>query len=436
MKTPFLSLSVLVCLLLFSLVSCKKEEPVINPGGTTNPGSNTNVTTTKSSAKEIKTVVFGALSPAVSATIDASAKTIAATVPASTDVTKLVPTITLSEKATVSPASGVAQDFSKAVTYTVTAEDGSSQTYTITVSKSSTGVSSVCHVVALVGTSTNGGSKTTYQVDDQNRLIQSKYESYDKNGAITTSSTTVNVYDAAGFQTSSTTTYSYATTTKYSLKDFISTYTYQNGRLTKNEFKANYIDTSVPGFGSTTQYEYDSQGNVNKRIYTTLDGTEETTTIANSVVTGITGNKATFGTNGQGFVAKKTNANGTYIVYQYNAAGQNIVQENYNAQGIKTNYTTYQYAATTLNTPTNPAGLKGFPTNVPSAYGISGQTEKTATYTVDAAGKETKTNEATYVYKGNSKGNVASYVYTSSFLSGTSMLATTYNYTYQYEGCQ
>lgn len=47
------------------------------------------------------------------------------------DLTALVPTFKVSDKATVEPASGVAQDFSKGkqVTYTVTAEDGTQKTY-------------------------------------------------------------------------------------------------------------------------------------------------------------------------------------------------------------------------------------------------------------------------------------------------------------------
>lgn len=44
--------------------------------------------------------------------------------PYGTDVTNLTPTITVSPKATCDPASGVAQDFSSEVIYTVTAENG------------------------------------------------------------------------------------------------------------------------------------------------------------------------------------------------------------------------------------------------------------------------------------------------------------------------
>jgi len=54
--------------------------------------------------------------------------------PCGTDVTNLIPNITISAGATISPASGVAQDFTNPVTYTVTAEDGISvSTWTVTV---------------------------------------------------------------------------------------------------------------------------------------------------------------------------------------------------------------------------------------------------------------------------------------------------------------
>ncbi|GHU69552.1 hypothetical protein FACS189450_02630 [Spirochaetia bacterium] len=53
--------------------------------------------------------------------------------PQGTDVTNLAPLITVSEKASVSPASGVARDFSDSVTYTVTAEDGTTKDYIVIV---------------------------------------------------------------------------------------------------------------------------------------------------------------------------------------------------------------------------------------------------------------------------------------------------------------
>ena len=65
-------------------------------------------------------------------TIDQNAKTITVYVPGSVDITNLVPTITISSNATVTPGSGVAQDFSKPVQYTV--KNNSAETvYTVTV---------------------------------------------------------------------------------------------------------------------------------------------------------------------------------------------------------------------------------------------------------------------------------------------------------------
>ncbi|MBT1687092.1 DUF5018 domain-containing protein [Dawidia soli] len=87
----------------------------------------------ESSEKNITSFKFPGLTPVVTAAINADEKTIAATVPAGTDVTALVPTIEVSKDASVSPASGIAQDFTAPVTYTVTAEDDSKQTYTVNI---------------------------------------------------------------------------------------------------------------------------------------------------------------------------------------------------------------------------------------------------------------------------------------------------------------
>jgi hypothetical protein len=59
--------------------------------------------------------------------------TISVMVPSGTVVTALTPTITVSDGATVDPASGVERDFSGSVTYTVTAENNSTKVYTVTV---------------------------------------------------------------------------------------------------------------------------------------------------------------------------------------------------------------------------------------------------------------------------------------------------------------
>ena len=56
------------------------------------------------------------------------------TVPSETDLTKLVPKIEVPSLAIIAPISGVAQNFSQPVAYTVTAENGNSRTYYVVVS--------------------------------------------------------------------------------------------------------------------------------------------------------------------------------------------------------------------------------------------------------------------------------------------------------------
>lgn len=68
------------------------------------------------------------------AAIDLAAKTVDITVSAGTDVTALAPTISYSLGASISPEPETAQDFSSAVSYTVTSEKGVAATWTVTVS--------------------------------------------------------------------------------------------------------------------------------------------------------------------------------------------------------------------------------------------------------------------------------------------------------------
>ena len=82
---PIISILFLVGL----VVACKKDpDPVA-----------------KSSAKALSSFTFGSLSPAVTGSISGNA--ITATVPFGTALTALAPTVGVSDKATVSPASGV-----------------------------------------------------------------------------------------------------------------------------------------------------------------------------------------------------------------------------------------------------------------------------------------------------------------------------------------
>ena len=81
---------------------------------------------------------FGFASPAASGTINESAKTVAVTVPFGTSLTALVATFTTTGAsvkvgATVQTSGTTLNDFTNPVSYTVTAADGSTQAYTVTV---------------------------------------------------------------------------------------------------------------------------------------------------------------------------------------------------------------------------------------------------------------------------------------------------------------
>ncbi|MDP3093612.1 MAG: S8 family serine peptidase [bacterium] len=83
---------------------------------------------------------FSFATPATTGVINEADHTIAITVPFGTNVTALVPIITITG-ASVSPISGAAQDFTSPVTYTVTAADSSTQAYVVTVTVAANTVS-------------------------------------------------------------------------------------------------------------------------------------------------------------------------------------------------------------------------------------------------------------------------------------------------------
>ena len=99
-----------------------------NAAGTSAYSSMVSATPSGSSAKDILTFVFPGL-PATTI----SGTSISVTVPYGTVVTGLAPTFTQSPLATVAPVSATARNFTTALTYTVTAQDLTTQVYTVTV---------------------------------------------------------------------------------------------------------------------------------------------------------------------------------------------------------------------------------------------------------------------------------------------------------------
>jgi len=83
--------------------------------------------------KKITSFKFNGLTPNVEGIIDEVNHTITLNVPFGTDIKTIVPTITTSSGASINPSNNTLQDFSNPVTYTVTATDMSTETYTVTV---------------------------------------------------------------------------------------------------------------------------------------------------------------------------------------------------------------------------------------------------------------------------------------------------------------
>ena len=114
------------------------------------------------------------VSPLISASINQSTRKITAFMPTNTDLTKLTPLITISDKAKVSPTSGVAQDFTNSVKYKVTAQDGSTQEYEVQISRlTSTSYSVPTGFGCLVERieATNKSDACTFVYDEKGRVI-------------------------------------------------------------------------------------------------------------------------------------------------------------------------------------------------------------------------------------------------------------------------
>jgi hypothetical protein len=121
--------------ILFSLNACKDNS--------TNPNTNSDT--------KIVSFNFESFTPVIVGVIDQSKKTISLLVPLMTNKESITPTIVIPDGATISPESGVPQNFNVPVIYTVTAKDGTKAVYTVTVTEDHTSV----NPIVLSGTYSN-----------------------------------------------------------------------------------------------------------------------------------------------------------------------------------------------------------------------------------------------------------------------------------------
>jgi len=123
-----------------NLTSAQVKSSILTTGdslaslsGKTVSGERINAQKALQAVNPAKTITaFSFTTPTATGVITEADHTIAVTVPFGTNVTTLIPTIVITG-ASVSPASGVAHDFTSPVTYTVTAADSSAQAYIVTV---------------------------------------------------------------------------------------------------------------------------------------------------------------------------------------------------------------------------------------------------------------------------------------------------------------
>ncbi|MEC0231197.1 S-layer homology domain-containing protein [Paenibacillus alba] len=136
-----------------------------------------------SQAKAITAFSFEGLSPMVTGTVDETDKTIALTVPYGTDVMALIPTFTttgvsVNVGSTAQVSGTTPQNFTSAITYTVVAEDGTTQDYTVmvtvAVNTAPTASSVTIAEMAQVGVQLTG-TYTFTDADDEDREGTSTY---------------------------------------------------------------------------------------------------------------------------------------------------------------------------------------------------------------------------------------------------------------------
>lgn len=112
-----------------------------------------------SDAAEVLTFVFTEQTEA--ATINSGEATVSIIVIDGTDLSSLVPNITISDAASINPLSGVSQDFTNPVVYTVTSESGVAKAWTVSVQKESSAFYSVTFNI-MSGSGAVGGAEVNF----------------------------------------------------------------------------------------------------------------------------------------------------------------------------------------------------------------------------------------------------------------------------------
>ena len=187
-STPIL----LVLLVTSMLCSCQKNDsndPDI-PNSPNNPTNPNKPDTTNRSEKEIKSVVFrSADNPSLAYDVSGiiSSDTVKFLFGLQTPINNLVPEITFLGKS-ISPANKTARDFTNAVPYTVTAEDGTTKKYIFSCSNADSAAMLLGKWSVIKDSSTNNGYVTSngiYVTAGVYTGIPEDYWEFKSNGLLT-----------------------------------------------------------------------------------------------------------------------------------------------------------------------------------------------------------------------------------------------------------
>ncbi len=397
-------------------ISCSKktiEADPKDPGGT-NPGNNVS----KSNAKNILSFEISSLSPAIKASIDTSAYTISAEVPAGTSLKSLIPRITISDKATISPASGISQDFSGEFSYTVTAEDGSVKTYKVrlTLKKDEQGTAqNSCRITSFLVLDPTGSAshQYIYKLIDKNgaKVHEGDIESdqineYFPDGKLKRTGIKMFGYDEKGFLTGENLSYITDNTTgNFRVQQVYSTYQYANEKLAYKKTVLKYVNASLPDQVSEFYYRYDAEGILNY----VKNGTV-VYTISKGKVLSIKDefNNNNYEVDSEGKLMKQQSGVLTYV-YFYDQKGRLAGFELFDKNGEKILKSTRDFTDIPFNAHVseNFFTFKGIPT-IPYEYGALAHLSHIKTYNY-VNGKETLSSESNFEYTLNESGLIRAY---------------------------
>lgn len=131
--TPDAGMQMVAGSLTYTLAVAGGETKVIDNFTFTMPAGDVSLTCKWETKSTTVDGIIGFSINGVSGSINQTNGTISVVMPYGTDVSKLVPVISGNNITDMTPGSGVMQNFSKPVTYTVTLADGTAKTYTVTV---------------------------------------------------------------------------------------------------------------------------------------------------------------------------------------------------------------------------------------------------------------------------------------------------------------